>query len=179
MDQINHIYYLGYGGSAPSAAAAATATGRSICSPTKSSPTRNASTFPPASGFRLFIKPSARPAASNFASEEQQLKEDNAAATSDTVENDSLAASAVDSVLRSLEGMSLWDNGVEDPKKEMILNVIRQVQNREAQVKERKEWAQQKALQAARTELRVLRMEREENQHLKKGKQALEDTTMK
>lgn len=61
----------------------------------------------------------------------------------------------------------------------MILNVIRQVQNPEAQVKERKEWAQQKALQAARTELRVLRMEREENQHLKKGKQALEDTTMK
>ncbi|KAK1374939.1 MND1-interacting protein 1 [Heracleum sosnowskyi] len=59
------------------------------------------------------------------------------------------------------------------------------IKDLERQVKERKEWAHQKAMQAARklshdlTELKMLRMEREENQRLKKGKQTLEDSTMK
>lgn len=52
-------------------------------------------------------------------------------------------------------------------------------------MKERKDWAHEKAMQAARklsndlTELKMLRMEREETQRLKKGKQTLEDSTMK
>ncbi|CAL5436527.1 unnamed protein product [Camellia sinensis] len=73
----------------------------------------------------------------------------------------------------------------EDQKDEMILSLIHQIKDIERQVKERKEWAHQKAMQAARklsndlTELKMLRMEREETQRLKKGKQTLEDTTMK
>ncbi|RWW33767.1 hypothetical protein GW17_00001510 [Ensete ventricosum] len=150
----------------------------------KPTPRRPASTFPTASGFRPFIKPPARPAASDLAPEDEQLKEYLASAR-DRAENGSLDTGVVNSVLKALEGMSLEDNGMEDPKKEMILDVIRQIRDLEAQVKERQEWAQQKALQAARklsndlTELKVLRMEREENQRLKNGKQALEDTTMK
>ncbi|KAL0331249.1 UNVERIFIED_CONTAM: MND1-interacting protein 1 [Sesamum angustifolium] len=66
-------------------------------------------------------------------------------------------------------------------------DVVNSVMNKdlEKQVKERKEWAHQKAMQAARklshdlTELKMLRMEREETQRLKKGKQTLEDTTLK
>lgn len=96
----------------------------------------------------------------------------------------------VDSVLKGLEAMSLDEegkspDGAEDHKKEMILDLVRQIRELEGQVKERKEWAQKTGLQAARKlsndliELRTLRMEREENQHLKKGKQGLEDATLK
>jgi chromosome segregation ATPase len=52
-------------------------------------------------------------------------------------------------------------------------------------LKERKDWAQQKAVQAARklgndlTELRVLRMEHDDNQRRKNDKQVIEDETMK
>ncbi|WOK94946.1 MND1-interacting protein 1 [Canna indica] len=151
----------------------------------KSALRRNASMFPPGSGFRPFIKPSVCQESSDLASEKLKLKEDGAVAANHRVENDPLDSGVVDSVLKALEGMSLEDNSTEDWNKEMILDVIRQIRELEAQVKERKEWAQQKALQAARklsndlTELRMLRMEREENQRLKKGKQALEDTTMK
>ena len=55
----------------------------------------------------------------------------------------------------------------------------------EEQLKERKEWAQKKAVQAARklgndlTELRMLRMEHDDNQRRKNDKQSLEDETMK
>ncbi|CAA0842223.1 RING/U-box superfamily protein [Striga hermonthica] len=72
-----------------------------------------------------------------------------------------------------------------DQKDEMILSLVHQIKDLEKQVKERKEWAHQKAMQAARklshdlTELKMLRMEREETQRLKKGKQTLEETTMK
>ncbi|KAJ8499025.1 hypothetical protein OPV22_009577 [Ensete ventricosum] len=151
----------------------------------KSTLRQNACTFPPGSGFRPFIKPSPQPETSDLATGQQQPKEVNAVAPADRVKNDSPDIGLVDSVLKALESMSLDDSGTEDPKKEMILDVIRQIRELESQVKERKEWAQQKALQAARklsndlTELRLLRMEREENQRLKKGKQALEDTTMK
>ncbi|KAF8032651.1 hypothetical protein BT93_D1542 [Corymbia citriodora subsp. variegata] len=73
----------------------------------------------------------------------------------------------------------------EERKDEIILSMLRQVKDLEKQVKERKEWAQQKAMQAARklssdmTELKLLRMEMDETQRLKKGKQTLEETTMK
>ncbi|XP_043716970.1 MND1-interacting protein 1-like [Telopea speciosissima] len=101
---------------------------------------------------------------------------------------DSQISDVVHSVLSSLGNLSLDekpDGGAADPKNEVIMNLIHQIRELEGQVKERKEWAHQKAMQAARklsndlTELKMLRMEREETQRLKKGKQALEDTTMK
>lgn len=73
----------------------------------------------------------------------------------------------------------------EDQKDEMILSLMHQIKDLERQVKERKEWAHQKAMQAARklshdlTELKMLRMEREETQRLKQGKPSAEDPTMK
>lgn len=73
----------------------------------------------------------------------------------------------------------------EDQKDEMILSLMHQIRDLERQVKERKEWAHQKAMQAARklshdlTELKMLRMEREETQRLKQGKPTAEDPTMK
>jgi hypothetical protein len=72
-----------------------------------------------------------------------------------------------------------------DQKDEMILSLIHQMKDLERQVKDRKEWAHQKAMQAARklsadlTELKMLRMEREEIQQLKLGKPSNEDPTMK
>ncbi|GFZ15436.1 RING/U-box superfamily protein [Actinidia rufa] len=95
---------------------------------------------------------------------------------------------AVNSVLSKFRELNLDENMEyvpEDQKDEMILSLIHQIKDLEKQVKERKEWAHQKAMQAARklsndlTELKMLRMEREETQRLKKGKQTLEDTTMK
>ncbi|XP_057511871.1 MND1-interacting protein 1 [Actinidia eriantha] len=94
----------------------------------------------------------------------------------------------VNSVLSKFRDLNLDENMEyvpEDQKDEMILSLIHQIKDLERQVKERKEWAHQKAMQAARklssdlTELKMLRMEREETQRLKKGKQTLEDTTMK
>ncbi|XP_047328264.1 MND1-interacting protein 1-like [Impatiens glandulifera] len=91
-------------------------------------------------------------------------------------------------VLSKFREMNL-DEGTEcvtdDQKDEVILNLIRQITDLEKQVKERKEWAHQKAIQAARklstdlTELKMLRTEKEETQRSKKGKQTLEDSTMK
>ncbi|OVA01289.1 zinc finger protein [Macleaya cordata] len=100
---------------------------------------------------------------------------------------DSQNSDVVSSVLSSLGNLSLDDkpDGGIDSKGEMILNLAHQIRELEGQVKDRKEWAHQKAMQAARklsldlTELKMLRMEREETQRLKKGKQTLEDTTMK
>ncbi|KAK3129932.1 hypothetical protein QOZ80_6BG0486750 [Eleusine coracana subsp. coracana] len=72
-----------------------------------------------------------------------------------------------------------------DPKNQMVRDLIKQTREMEAQLKERKEWAQGKAIQAARklgadlTELRVLRMEHDENQRRKKEKQVMEDDTLK
>ncbi|KNA13902.1 hypothetical protein SOVF_112420, partial [Spinacia oleracea] len=73
----------------------------------------------------------------------------------------------------------------EDQKDEITLTLLHHVKDLEKQVNERKEWAHQKAMQAARklssdlTELKILRTEREETQRVKKGKQTLEDSTMK
>ncbi|XP_027346762.1 MND1-interacting protein 1 [Abrus precatorius] len=95
---------------------------------------------------------------------------------------------AVNSVLSKFRDLNLDENlelVAEDQKDELIVNLFHQIKDLEKQVKERKDWAHQKAMQAARklssdlTELKMLRMEREETQKLKKGKQALEDTTMK
>lgn len=95
---------------------------------------------------------------------------------------------STNSLLSKFDDLNL-DNNIEyvpeDQKDEMILSLINQVEDLEKQVKEQKEWAQQKAMQAARKltndliELKMLRMEREETQRLKKGKQTLEGATMK
>ncbi|KAJ4848019.1 hypothetical protein Tsubulata_009351 [Turnera subulata] len=94
----------------------------------------------------------------------------------------------VNSVLSKFRDLNLDENielPGEDQKDEMIVTLLHQVKELERQVKERKEWAHEKAMQAARklstdlTELKMLRMEREETQRLKKGKQTLEDSTMK
>jgi len=67
----------------------------------------------------------------------------------------------------------------------MLLSLLDQIKDLEKQVKERKDWAHQKAMQAARklshdlTELKMLRMEKEDIQRMKKGKPAIEDATMK
>ncbi|KAJ6705988.1 hypothetical protein OIU79_010614 [Salix purpurea] len=91
-------------------------------------------------------------------------------------------------MLSKLQNLKLDENlkiAGEDQKDEMMLTLLQQIKDLEKQVKERKEWAHQKAMQAARklssdlTELKMLRMEREETQRLKKGKQTLEDSTMK
>ncbi|XP_049376386.1 MND1-interacting protein 1-like [Solanum stenotomum] len=72
-----------------------------------------------------------------------------------------------------------------DQKDEMLLSLLDQIKDLEKQVKERKDWAHQKAMQAARklshdlTELKMLRMEKEDIQRMKKGKPAIEDATMK
>ncbi|XVE57471.1 hypothetical protein DITRI_Ditri04bG0093100 [Diplodiscus trichospermus] len=72
----------------------------------------------------------------------------------------------------------------EDPI-EMIISLVHQIKDLEKQLKERKVWAHQKAMQAARklscdlTELKMLRMEREEMQRIKKGKHKISDSTTK
>lgn len=95
---------------------------------------------------------------------------------------------AVNLMLSKFRDLKLYENldfVAEDQKDEVIVNLLHQIKELERQVKERKEWAHQKAMQAARklshdlTELKMLRMDREETQRLKKGKQTLEDTTMK
>ncbi|XP_057421308.1 MND1-interacting protein 1-like [Lotus japonicus] len=94
----------------------------------------------------------------------------------------------VNSVLSKFRDLNLDENMelvADDQKDEVIVTLFHQIKDLEKQVKEVKEWAHKKAMQAARklsndlTELKMLRMEREETQKLKKGKQALEDTTMK
>ncbi|KAK9120692.1 hypothetical protein Syun_018309 [Stephania yunnanensis] len=101
---------------------------------------------------------------------------------------DSQSSDMVSNVLSSLNNLSIdekHEGGVMDQKSEAILNMVNQIRELEAQVKERKDWAQQKAMQAARrlsndlTELKVLRLEREEIQRIKKGKQALEESNTK
>lgn len=94
----------------------------------------------------------------------------------------------VNSVLSKFRDLNLDENLEfvgEDQKNEVIVNLLHQVEELEKQVKDRKEWAHQKAMQAATklshdlAELKMLRLEREETQRLKKGKQTLEDSTMK
>ncbi|XP_019423804.1 PREDICTED: MND1-interacting protein 1-like isoform X2 [Lupinus angustifolius] len=90
-------------------------------------------------------------------------------------------------LVSKLFDLSLNEMGLvtEDQKNQVIINLLHQIKDLEKQVVERREWAQEKALQAARkltsdmTELKTLRMAREEIQRLKQGKQPLDDSTMK
>ncbi|KAJ3693214.1 hypothetical protein LUZ60_008694 [Juncus effusus] len=82
----------------------------------------------------------------------------------------------IDDLLKELEELQLAEKSPEpDAQAERIYDLIRQAREMEAQVKERKEWAQQKALQAARKlshdtmELRNLRTEREKRERAKKA----------
>lgn len=106
----------------------------------------------------------------------------------DEESQDAKSQDVVSSMLDKFRDLNLDENieyVPEDQKDEMIFGLFHQIKDLERQVKERKEWAHQKAMQAARklshdlTELKMLRMEREENLRLKKGKQTLEDSTMK
>uniref|UniRef100_A0A7N0UXT6 RING-type domain-containing protein n=1 Tax=Kalanchoe fedtschenkoi TaxID=63787 RepID=A0A7N0UXT6_KALFE len=100
-----------------------------------------------------------------------------------------LKQDAVISILNEFQEMKLdekFENMGDSQKEEMIATLRQQIKDLEKQVEERREWAREKAMQAARklssdlTELKILRMEREEEtQRLKKGKQNLEDSTMK
>nr|CAB3456936.1 unnamed protein product [Digitaria exilis] len=95
----------------------------------------------------------------------------------------------IESVVAELEALDIDKkdppDANPDPKNQMVRDLIKQTREMEAQLKERREWAQGKAIQAARklgtdlTELRVLRMEHDENQRRKKEKQVMEDDTMK
>ncbi|CAL0331203.1 unnamed protein product [Lupinus luteus] len=83
--------------------------------------------------------------------------------------------------------LSLREKGVvaEDERDQVIVNLLCRIKDLEKQVEERKEWAQEKAVQAARkltsdmTELKTLRLAKDEVQRLKQGKQSIDDTTMK
>ncbi|KAL1532705.1 hypothetical protein AAHA92_32679 [Salvia divinorum] len=72
-----------------------------------------------------------------------------------------------------------------DEQEFMILGMVYQITYLKKEVKERKEWAHQKAMQAASklsrdfTELKMLRMEREETRRLKRGGKTLDGTTLK
>ncbi|CAN6204310.1 unnamed protein product [Urochloa humidicola] len=95
----------------------------------------------------------------------------------------------IESVVAELEALDIDKkdppDANPDPKNQMVRDLIKQTREMEAQLKERREWAQGKAIQAARklgtdlTELRVLRMEHDENQRRKKEKQVMEDDTLK
>eukprot|EP00268_Persea_americana_P017750 TRINITY_DN185_c0_g1_i3.p1 TRINITY_DN185_c0_g1~~TRINITY_DN185_c0_g1_i3.p1 ORF type:complete len:427 (+),score=116.46 TRINITY_DN185_c0_g1_i3:130-1410(+) len=100
---------------------------------------------------------------------------------------DSQNSDVLSTTIGSLGNMTIDDSseGTVDQKNEMSVNLTRQISELEVQLKEQREWAQKKAIQAARKlsndlmELKLLRMEREETLRMKKGKQTLEDTTMK
>ncbi|KAE8661872.1 MND1-interacting protein 1 [Hibiscus syriacus] len=99
-----------------------------------------------------------------------------------------ISQDGVNSVLSKFRDLNIDENLEyvgEDQKSEMIISLLHQIKDLEKQVKERKDWAHQKAMQAARklssdlTELKMLRMEREEMQQMKKGKNTIDDSTMK
>lgn len=98
--------------------------------------------------------------------------------------------SVVSSVLEKFQDLNLDDDDDDsvvdsEPKDVALIGLFRQVQDLRRQVKERKEWAQKKAMQAAQkvsdelSEFNSLRSEREETLRLKKGKQSGEEATMK
>ncbi|GMH26752.1 hypothetical protein Nepgr_028595 [Nepenthes gracilis] len=92
------------------------------------------------------------------------------------------------SVVNKFRDLNIGDNLeslTEEQKDEILRSMMHQVRDLERQVKEQKEWAHQKAIQAARklsndlAELNILKMEKEEVQGLKEGKQTLEDAAIK
>ncbi|XP_021765698.1 MND1-interacting protein 1-like [Chenopodium quinoa] len=152
---------------------------------------RNVAAF--AAGFRSKqkLQMQSQPCASSVVSGDST--KETASATVDVpsepgVESNDNNQDIVNSLLSKFQDLNLDENlecVTEDQKDEIILTLLHQVKDLEKQVNDRKEWAHQKAMQAARklssdlTELKILRTEREETQRLKKGKQTLEDSTMK
>ncbi|KAK7309105.1 hypothetical protein RJT34_05584 [Clitoria ternatea] len=73
----------------------------------------------------------------------------------------------------------------DDEKDVVIVSLVRQIKDLEKQVKERKDWAYQKAIQAARKlsnnliEQKKLKLEREKNKRLENKTYLLRDTTLK
>ncbi|KAG2304296.1 hypothetical protein Bca52824_032947 [Brassica carinata] len=129
---------------------------------------RNVAAF--AAGFRASMK--------------QKQIDDGESADLTHVENDE----SVGSVLQKFRDLNLDDNLEsvgEDDKDGVIVTLLHQVKDLEKKLKERKEWAQKKAMQAAQkvsdelTELKNLNSERESIQMLKKGKQAVDESTVK
>ncbi|XP_010478674.1 PREDICTED: MND1-interacting protein 1-like [Camelina sativa] len=97
---------------------------------------------------------------------------------------------SVSSVLEKFRDLNLDDDNLEsvgeDGKDCVIVNLLHQVKDLEKKLKERKEWAHQKAMQAAQkvseelADLKSLNSEREAIQLLlKKGKKAVEESTLK
>ncbi|VVB02184.1 unnamed protein product [Arabis nemorensis] len=95
---------------------------------------------------------------------------------------------SVSSVLEKFRDLNLDDNIDSAPKElkdDTLIGLLHQVQDLKKQVKDRKDWAQKKAMQAAQkvsdelAELKSLRSERDETQRLKKGKHTREDSTIK
>ncbi|XP_057818841.1 MND1-interacting protein 1 [Cryptomeria japonica] len=92
----------------------------------------------------------------------------------------------VGAILGSLEQMGIAEksDGV-DQRNEMMLKLVHQIRDLKMQLKERTEWAQQRALQAARklskdlAELKTLRMDRDEMLRLRKDKQTVEESAIK
>ncbi|XP_073010231.1 MND1-interacting protein 1-like [Typha latifolia] len=144
------------------------------------------------SGFCRLSKPLTQAKAESIAvfTAELQPKEENSSAGADAgpLASNLQNLDLVDTVMKELENLTIQQNppdGHADPKTDRIYDLIRQIRELESLVNDRRKWAQEKALQAARklsndlTELRMLRLEREQNQRLKKGKQAFDDATMK
>lgn len=113
-----------------------------------------------------------------------------AATRSETCEQPRYSGSeeSVSSVLEKFRVLNLDDNvdsAPEELKDDALIGLLHQVQDLKRQLKDRKDWAQRKAMQAAQkvsdelAELKSLRSEREETQRLKKGKQTREDSTLK
>ncbi|ESQ45048.1 hypothetical protein EUTSA_v10010162mg [Eutrema salsugineum] len=115
-----------------------------------------------------------------------------AATCSETCEQPRSSGSeeSVSSVLEKFRDLNLDDDSVdssapEELKDDVLIGLLRQVQDLKKQVNERKDWAQKKAMQAAQkvsdelAELKSLRSEREETLRLKKGNQAREDSATK
>ncbi|VVA93328.1 unnamed protein product [Arabis nemorensis] len=95
---------------------------------------------------------------------------------------------SVSLVLEKFRDLNLDDNLEsvgEDDKDGVIVNLLDHVKDLEKKLKERKDWAQKKAMQAAQkvsdelAELKSLNSEREGIQLLKKGRQVIEETTVK
>ncbi|XP_061366971.1 MND1-interacting protein 1-like [Gastrolobium bilobum] len=80
------------------------------------------------------------------------------------------------------EGMHLVEDNERDDK---IIKIILQIKDLEKYIEEQKDWAHKSVIGAARklsndlTELKMLRMEREETLKSKRGKPTLDDSTMK
>ncbi|KAM7257142.1 hypothetical protein ACFE04_012883 [Oxalis oulophora] len=93
--------------------------------------------------------------------------------------------SSIMSRLRDLNIDENMESGGEDQKDEMIVSLLNQTKDLTRRVKERREWAHQKALQAAKklssdmAELKTLRIEKEQNLWLKTtGQPTLESSTV-